>query len=75
MKNDIFLHNNVILKKCHYYEEKYYFSFFLQNQRKDRPKIYIIALDIFFFIFYFIFFNYKSKTLNKKIEPLTFHIN
>jgi hypothetical protein len=42
--------------KCHCYEEKYHF--FFKYQKKDRQKIYIIALDIFFILFFFL--NYKK---------------
>ena len=50
------------LKKCHYYEEKYNFSFFKKYQKKDRPKIYIVAIDLFFhFSFYFILITNKAK--------------
>jgi hypothetical protein len=67
MKNGIFLRNSVIFLK-----KKYHFSF-KKILKKDRPKIYIIALDIFFHFF----FNYRKKAkveylLGKKIGPLTF---
>jgi hypothetical protein len=59
MKNGIFLYNNVIFfflkKKVTIMKKNTIFHFFLNTKKKDRPKIYIIALDIFFFIFHFIF--------------------
>jgi hypothetical protein len=52
------------------------FHFSKNTKKKDRPKIYIIALDIFF-IFHFIFILLQKKAkvghlLGKKVRPLAF---
>jgi hypothetical protein len=55
--------------KCHCYEEKYHF-FFLNTKKKDRQKIYIIALNIYFILFFFLIIK-KAKVrhlLDKKVE-------